>query len=117
MANTPKLLPCPFCGGQPSRQHSGGDERDGYAENVSYVCSGCGCSRGARGNNRKGGYADNSKVEQYALGNWNIRYVPEADNVRLISVADDMSTCTLANGDGQGYFYDRIDADVKDISE
>ena len=28
--------------------------------------------------------------------------------VRLISYALDMSTCTLCNGDGSGYFYDRI---------
>lgn len=75
-----KLLPCPFCGGQPSRQYSGGDERDGYAEKVTYVCPGCGCSCGACGNTKKPGYADNSKVEQEAL----------------------------SSGDGQGYFYNRV---------
>lgn len=36
---------------------------------------------------------------------------PAAKEVRLLSVADDMSTCTLSNGDGQGYFYDRIEDD------
>lgn len=42
---------------------------------------------------------------------------PATKEVRLLSVADDMSTCTLSNGDGSGYFYDRIDANAKEISE
>jgi len=28
---------------------------------------------------------------------------------RLVSHAEDMSTCTLINGDGIGYFYNRVD--------
>lgn len=43
------------------------------------------------------------------------RYQEEAtpaEDVRLVSYAEDMSTCTLTKGDdGQGYFYDRIDAE------
>ena len=34
-----------------------------------------------------------------------------AEPVQLISYATDMSTCTLTNGDGTGYFYDRVDPD------
>lgn len=38
--------------------------------------------------------------------------VAPAEDVRLISHAEDMSTCTLVKGDdGKGYFYDRIDAE------
>jgi hypothetical protein len=34
-----------------------------------------------------------------------------AEPVQLVSYATDMSTCTLTNGDGIGYFYDRVDPD------
>lgn len=34
-----------------------------------------------------------------------------AEPVQLISYAEDMSTCTLTNGDGNGYFYNRVDPD------
>lgn len=78
MTNNPtidgvSLLPCPFCGGKPVKKTSSGDERDGYAEHVSYQCSTCGCTRGACGDSSKGGYADNSKVEATALEAWNTR--------------------------------------------
>lgn len=36
---------------------------------------------------------------------------PSAPEVKLVSYAEDMSTCTLTKGDGIGYFYDRIDAE------
>lgn len=43
-------------------------------------------------------------VISYAVVNW------EKDNPRLVSYAEDMSTCTLTVGDseGTGYFYDRV---------
>lgn len=69
-----ELLPCPFCGGSPIVKRSSGDERDGYADHVSYKCNSCGCERGARGNSGSGGYADNSKVEVNALAAWNTRF-------------------------------------------
>ena len=68
-----ELLPCPFCGGKPSVRRASGDERDGYAAHVSYVCSGCGCAKGACGDSGKGGYADNSTVEARAVESWNTR--------------------------------------------
>lgn len=71
--NTFELKPCPFCGGTPVKRRSSGDERDGYADRVSYACPSCGCSQGAIGDTSKGGYADNSKVEEAALAKWNTR--------------------------------------------
>lgn len=68
-----ELLPCPFCGLTPKKRVTSGDERDGYAARVSYVCQGCGCSRGAVGDTGKGGYADNSAVEERAFSAWNTR--------------------------------------------
>ena len=35
----------------------------------------------------------------------------EETYARLDSYAEDMSTCTLTNGDGIGYFYNRVDPD------
>lgn len=32
-----------------------------------------------------------------------------AEPVQLVSYATDMTTCTLTNGDGNGYFYNRVD--------
>ncbi len=71
--NVSELKPCPFCGGTPVKRRSSGDERDGYADRVSYACPSCGCSQGAIGDTSKGGYADNSKVESQALARWNTR--------------------------------------------
>lgn len=71
--NTSELKPCPFCGRTPVKRHSSGDERDGYADRVTYSCSSCGCSQGAIGDTSKGGYADNSKVDSHALARWNTR--------------------------------------------
>lgn len=71
------LKPCPFCGKQPKRVKSSGDERNGYADRVEYVCE-CGCRKGAIGRIDKPGYADNSKVEQEALEAWNTRTQPAA---------------------------------------
>lgn len=79
MTNKTKMLPCPFCGDMPVKLKSYGDERDGYADCVSYVCKTCGCARGARGDSSKGGYADNSGVEQKALDAWNTRAAPPED--------------------------------------
>lgn len=70
MAEQPK--PCPFCGGKPERVAKRLDERFAYAIEVAYVCR-CGCRRVALGDSSKGGYADNSKVEDLALSAWNTR--------------------------------------------
>ena len=77
-------LRCPFCGCEPKATRTSGDERDGYALRISYVCAGCGCSRGAVGESGKGWYADNSTVDLRALAAWNTRAaladpVPPAD--------------------------------------
>jgi|ERR1700712_5315183 len=82
MTNKTELLPCPFCGGAAQKIRSSGDERDGYADHVSSICSGCGCRRGAVGDSRKGGYADNSQVEALALAAWNTR--APAEDVRAV---------------------------------
>lgn len=66
------LLPCPFCGGEPVKSRASGDERDGYANCVSYTCKGCGCTRSAKGISGKG-YADNTTVEERAFNAWNTR--------------------------------------------
>jgi len=69
------LKPCPFCGGSPEVKQSSGDERDGYADHIAYVCKGCGCRRGAAGQqNPKGGYAINDTVAQRAIEAWNRRF-------------------------------------------
>lgn len=73
MTNKTITLACPFCGGEPKVTRTAGDERDGYALRISYVCKGCGCSRGAVGESGKGGYADNSAVDLRALAAWNTR--------------------------------------------
>ena len=71
-ARIKSLKPCPFCGGKPKRVATQLDERVSYAIEVAYVCK-CGCRRAARGDCSKGGYADNSKVEDLALSAWNTR--------------------------------------------
>lgn len=68
-----ELKGCPFCGGTPKMVKDSGDERNAYADRVSFVCQSCGCSRGACGDTSKRGYADNSTVEQRALSAWNTR--------------------------------------------
>lgn len=64
---------CPFCGGLAKRHYEYGDERTGYADRVFYRCEDCSVQRGARGDTSKGGYADNSTVEERALAAWNQR--------------------------------------------
>lgn len=70
------LKPCPFCGGIPEKRVTNLDERFAYAKQIIYQCQ-CGCSRGSTGDSIKGGYADNSTVEQRALAAWNTRYKEE----------------------------------------
>jgi phage/plasmid primase-like uncharacterized protein len=67
------VKPCPFCGKPGVKHRRSGDERDGYADKVTYQCSGCGCGLSAEGDKSKGGYADNSKVDEKALALWNTR--------------------------------------------
>lgn len=64
---------CPFCGGEAQRHMNYGDERNGYAMTVFYRCKECFVQRGATGDTSKGGYADNSTVEDRALAKWNQR--------------------------------------------
>lgn len=73
MESKNELKECPFCGGIPKMIKASGDERDGYADRISFVCQSCGCSRGACGDTSKAGYADNSTVERRALSAWNTR--------------------------------------------
>jgi len=68
-----ELKPCPFCGTLPEKKRTGLDERFAYADVVTYECPECGCSRSARGDTSKGGYADNSTVEKRAIERWNQR--------------------------------------------
>ena len=70
---TNKILPCPFCGREPVKIRTGMNENYGYAAKVVYCCEGCGASKGAIGDYSKGGYADNSTVEERALAKWNER--------------------------------------------
>lgn len=71
-----ELLPCPFCGGEASKESKGLGDAYAYASEVSYTCKSCGCSRAATGDTSKGGYADNSTVEKRALKAWNTRTPP-----------------------------------------
>lgn len=73
MNDTEKMMPCPFCGSQPRKQRAGLSEVYAYADKVVYTCPKCGCSRGAVGDTSKGGYADNSKVDEQAKQAWNNR--------------------------------------------
>lgn len=73
----PKLLLCPFCGGEAKSFDFTGDERDGYRKVVTIVCTPCGASVSAAGDTSRGGYADNSTVKQRAIGKWNARANPE----------------------------------------
>ena len=66
-------LPCPFCGNGAHKISKSLDERFGYALEVSYGCPVCGFRLAARGDSSKGGYADNSGVEEAALRKWNTR--------------------------------------------
>lgn len=66
-------LPCPFCGGRAKREMECLDERFAYADRITYRCTCCGVKVSAMGDTSKGGYADNSKVEQRALSAWNRR--------------------------------------------
>ena len=68
-----EFKPCPFCGGKPRREMHSGNERNAYADCVSYVCTGCGCRQSAMGDTSKPGYADNTKIEAQALEKWNRR--------------------------------------------
>mgnify|MGYP001257856704 CR=1 FL=1 len=65
--------PCPFCGGRAKRLFESLGDRCAYAHEVTYRCTSCGASVSACGDSSKGGYADNSTVEQRALGAWNKR--------------------------------------------
>jgi hypothetical protein len=64
---------CPFCGNGAHKVSKSLDERFGYALEVSYGCPVCGFRLAARGDSSKGGYADNSGVEEKALRKWNTR--------------------------------------------
>ncbi len=66
-------LPCPFCRNGAHKISKSLDERFGYALEVSYGCPVCGFRLAARGDSSKGGYADNSGVEEAALRKWNTR--------------------------------------------
>lgn len=97
MNNTEKMMPCPFCGSQPRKQRTGLSEVYAYADKVVYTCPKCGCSRGAVGDTSKGGYADNSKVDEQAKQAWNNRaptppkpiYDEAAERKLFESVQDD----------------------------
>lgn len=67
------VKPCPFCGAQPIKERVGLSEVYAYADKVTFRCQECGCARGAIGDHSKGGYADNSTVEDRALEAWNTR--------------------------------------------
>lgn len=54
-----------------------------------------------------------SKLDAYIPASAN----PSAPEVRLVSYAEDMSTCTLTNGDGNGYFYDRVEGEPVERDE
>ena len=73
MSDNVELLRCPFCGSAPKKVKTSLGERFWYADEVMYVCTGCRCSRGARGDTSNPGYADNSTVERRALEAWNTR--------------------------------------------
>lgn len=73
----PKLLRCPFCGGEAKSFDFTGDERDGYRKVVTIVCIPCGASVSAAGDTSRGGYANNSNVKQQAVVKWNTRANPE----------------------------------------
>jgi len=64
---------CPFCGGPAKKEKQHLDERFSYADQVCYGCAACGFRLCVIGNHSKGGYADNSKVEEQALARWNTR--------------------------------------------
>lgn len=66
-------LPCPFCGNGAHKISKSLDERFGYALEVSYGCPVCGFRLAARGDSSKGGYADNTGVEEASLRKWNTR--------------------------------------------
>lgn len=70
------LLPCPFCGGKAKKSLSMLSEVFAYANEMVIQCKSCGCSRSARGDSGKGGYADNSTVEKRAIEAWNARTKP-----------------------------------------
>ena len=68
-----KMKPCPFCGSDAEKKTEGLSEVYAYANQVTYSCKSCGCSKSAMGDTSKGGYADNSTTEVRALESWNKR--------------------------------------------
>lgn len=79
LSNQIELKSCPFCGGKPLRKLVNLGEVYSYADKVVYTCGGCRVTRGAMGNTDKGGYADNSTVEERALKAWNMRPAGDDD--------------------------------------
>lgn len=75
-----ELKPCPFCGAGARKEFANGDERDGYANRMTFSCSGCGARVTAVGDMSKGGYADNSTVEARAIAAWNRRTPPASES-------------------------------------
>lgn len=75
-----ELKLCPFCGIAPLKKSETLDERYAYARLVKYECPKCNCSQRAMGDTSKGGYADNSTVDERALAAWQQRYEPNKES-------------------------------------
>jgi Lar family restriction alleviation protein len=105
MNKTEQALPCPFCGGRSLREKTTLDERFGYADKVTYRCAGCGVSVSAAGDTSKGGYADNSAVEERALTAWNRRTLSQSE--APAGQPEDERERFEAWADEQGYSIDR----------
>lgn len=70
-----ELLPCPFCGEQPSdpEKRGGGDERNGYNFTVSITCS-CGVSIFRGSHEAKNGWCDDTgQALESVIKAWNTR--------------------------------------------
>ena len=107
--NTTVILPCPVCWVATKQHRDSLDERYAYAQKVTYICATCDLSAGAIGDTSKDGYANNSKVEDHAIENWNKKANSpviakftariaelEAEAVRLKADLDNFHKFTLA---------------------